>query len=109
MITDDDIEKALDYLRDNGRKAAKAKAERIYMVEYRKVVKAQLMRDSDDKALGAQEATAYSDPRYTAHLKVMRDAIEEDEYFDWMRVSAEAKIEAWRSQCANNRVMEKIR
>lgn len=108
MITDDDIEKALDYLRDNGRKAAKAKAERIYMIEYRKVVKSQIMRENDDKSIGAQEAIAYSDPRYIEHLKVMRDAIESDEYFDWMRVSAEAKIEAWRTQQANYRAEGRV-
>lgn len=108
MISDDDIEKALDYLRDNGKKAAKAKAERIYMVEYRKVIKSQIMRENDKLAIGAQEAVAYSDPRYTEHLKVMRDAIEADEYFDWMRVSAEAKIEAWRTQQANARAEGKI-
>lgn len=109
MISDDDIEKALDYLRDNGRKAAQAKAERIYMVEYRKVVKSQIMRENDDKAIGAQEAIAYADPRYVTHLKTMRDAIENDEYYDWMRVSAEAKIEAWRTQQANARTQEKLR
>ena len=103
MITDDDIEKAVDYLRDNAPKAAKAKAERIYMEEYRKVVKAQIMRENDDKALGAQEAIAYSDPRYQKHLEVMRDAIERDEYHRWMLTAADAKIEAWRTQCSNAR------
>lgn len=103
MINDDDIEKALDYLRDNARKAAQAKAERIYMIEYRKAVKGQIMRENDDKALGAQEAIAYADPRYVKHLEAMRDAVEADEYFTWMRVSAEAKINAWQTQSANSR------
>lgn len=108
MISDDDIEKALDYLRDNASKAAKAKAERIYMEEYRKTVKAQIMRENDDRALGAQEAIAYADARYTQHLKAMREAIEADEYHRWMLVAAEAKIEAWRSQQANQRAMGKV-
>lgn len=108
MISDDDIEKALDYLRDNAPKAAKAKADRIYCEEFRKVVKGQLMRENDDKALGAQEAIAYADPRYKQHLEVMKDAIERDEYHRWMLVAAEAKIEAWRSQQANQRAMGKV-
>lgn len=108
MITDDDIEKALDYLRDRAPIAAKAKAERIYMEEYRKTVKAQIMRENDNRALGAQEAIAYADARYTQHLKAMREAIEADEYNRWMLVAAEAKIEAWRSQQANQRAMGKL-
>lgn len=108
MISDDDIEKAVDYLRDNSSKASKAKAERIYMEEYRKVVKAQIMREHDDKPLGAQEAIAYADPRYKQHLEVMRDAIEKDEYHRWMLTAAEAKIEAWRTQSSNSRAMNKL-
>ena len=109
MITDDDIEKAVSYLRDNAGKAAKAKAERIYMEEYRKVVKAQIMRENDDKALGAQEAIAYADARYGQHLKTMKDAIEADEYHKWMLTAAEAKIEAWRTQQANERALSNVR
>jgi hypothetical protein len=108
MISDDDVEKAVDYLRDNATKASKAKAERIYMEEYRKVVKSQLMREHDNKPLGAQEAIAYADPRYTQHLGVMKDAIEKDEYHRWMLIAAEAKIEAWRSQSANQRGLGKL-
>jgi hypothetical protein len=103
MITDDEIEKAVDYLRDNAGKAAKAKAERMYLEAYAKVVKSQIMRENDNKALGAQEAIAYADPRYTQHLAVMRDAVERDEYHKWMLTAAEAKIEAWRTQQANAR------
>ena len=103
MISDDDIEKALTFLRDNSQKAAKAKAERIYMEEYRKVVKAQIMRENDDKALGAQEAIAYADARYRQHLEAMKEAVERDEYHRWMLTAAEAKIEAWRTMCSNQR------
>lgn len=106
MISDDDIEKALDYLRDNAAKAAKSKAERIYMEEYRKTVKGQIMRENDDKPLGAQEAIAYADPRYKQHLEAMREAIERDEYHRWMLIAAEAKIEAWRTQSSNSRAMK---
>ena len=109
MITDESIEQAVDYLRDNARSAAQAKANRIYMEEYRKTVKAQIMRENDDKALGAQEAIAYADPRYNQHLTVMRDAIEKDEYHRWMMTAADAKIEAWRTQQANARALDRIR
>ena len=44
MITDLEIEKAVDYLRDNATKAAQARANRIYLEEYRKTIKAEIMR-----------------------------------------------------------------
>ena len=103
MISDDEVEKAVEYLRSNARPAAQAKANRIYMEEYRKVVKSQIMRESMSESLGAQEARAYADSRYTEHLKAMETAIEKDEYNRWMMVAAEARVEAWRTQQANQR------
>lgn len=103
MITDEDVEKAVDYLRDNAKAAGKAKAERIYMTEYRKVVKAQLMRETPMESAAIQERNAYSHSSYVHHLQVMRDAVEKDEYYTWMKVASEAKIEAWRTQNANAR------
>lgn len=107
MITDEDTEKAVDYLRNNARPAAQAKANRIYMDEYRKVVKSQIMKQRDG-ALGAQERDAYADVKYQQHLEVLRDAIEKDEYHKWMMVAAEAKIEAWRTQRATERALGKL-
>lgn len=106
VITDDEVEKALCYLRDNAVKAAQARAAKAYMEEYRKVVKAQIMREAMSDSLGSQESRAYSDDRYVQHLKAMREAIEKDEYHRWMMVAAEAKIEAWRTQCSNQRAMK---
>ena len=107
MISDDDVDKAVEYLRTNARPAAQAKANRIYMEEYRKVVKAQIMREDSSLSLGAQEAVAYSDTRYIQHLKAVEAAIEKDEYNRWMMTAAEAKIEAWRTQQANQRAESK--
>lgn len=103
MITDDEAERAVDFLRDNASKAAQAKANRLYMEEYRKVIKAQLMREHDGP-LGAQEREAYAEPRYAKHLEVMKTAIEHDEYMRWMMTAAEAKVSAWQTQSRNARV-----
>lgn len=109
MITDEQVEASLNYLRDNARKAAQASAERMYMVEFRKVVKSTLMRERMMDSLGSQESFAYSDPRYGEHLKAMKAAIEADEYYRWMRVSAEAKVNAWQTQSANDRALGKFK
>ena len=72
FISDDEIDKALDYLRDNARDAAQAKADRVYVEEYRKVLKAQLMKEHSTLSAVLQEREAYSDPRYTQHLEAIR-------------------------------------
>src|SRR5215813_9365629 len=104
MISDQDIEAAVDYLRDNADGAAHARANRIYMEEYRKTLKAMVMKEHLDKAVNAQEREAYADMRYLDHLEAMRTAIFEDEKHRFLLAAAQAKIEAWRTLQANQRV-----
>ena len=103
MISDTDVEKAIDYLRDNARKEAQARANYEYVSEYRKVLKSQIMRENTSEAIGNQEARAYADPRYIEHLKAIKEAAETWEYLRFMREAARAKLDAWQTQSANNR------
>ena len=103
MITDDDVQKAVDYLRDNAPEAAKARAERVYVEEYRKTIKAQIMCEHKTESGIAQEREAYADPRYISHLDAIREAVEIDEKHRFLRSAAEAKLEAWRTFSANDR------
>jgi hypothetical protein len=103
FITDDEIDRALDYLRDNARDAAQAKANRIYVEEYRKVVKAKLMKEHGSMSAVLQEREAYADPRYVEHLEAIKQAVEIDEGHRFLRSAADAKIEAWRTQSSNTR------
>lgn len=106
MISDEEIEKAIDYLRDNATEAAQARANRIYVEEYRKSLKAMIMKEHADIPVSAQEREAYSDKRYLSHLIALQQAVKEDEYRRFLRVAAEAKIEAWRTIQANHRSMK---
>ena len=103
FITDDEIDKALDFLRDNARDAAQARADRVYVEEYRKTLKAQLMKEHGALSAVLQEREAYADPRYVEHLDAIREAVKADEFARFMRIAAEAKIEAWRTQSSNSR------
>jgi len=105
-ISDQEIEKALDYLRDNASVAAQARAERIYIEEYRKSIKAQIMKEHADMPVSAQEREAYADDRYIRHLDAIRDAVYEDEKHRFLMKAAEAKIDAWRTKCSNERAMK---
>jgi hypothetical protein len=108
VITDDKAEAALEYLRVNAPKAARARAERVYMEEYRKTVKSNVMQQHLDKALAAQEREAYASEEYKTHLEAMRDAIQADELNRWGMVAATATLDAWRTENANRRGEQKI-
>jgi len=103
FITDDEIDKALDFLRDNARDAAQARADRVYVTEYRKYLKATIMKEHDKLSAVLQEREAYSDPRYLAHLEAIRDAVKADASHEFLRAAAEAKIKSWQTQSSNSR------
>lgn len=108
MERDIDPNRAVDFIRDNGKVYAQAKAERIYMEEYRKSLKAILMKQSMETAVNAQEREAYSHPEYVKLLEGLRDAVEIEERLRWEMVAAQARVEVWRSQEASNRVEYKV-
>jgi hypothetical protein len=99
---------ALDFIRDNAEAYAAAKANVTYMMEYRKTLKAILMRECIDKTESAKMSYAYSHPTYVAHLKALEEAVAEAEHLRWWMVGAEAKIEVWRSLEATNRTEGKL-
>ena len=98
-MTEQDISpfKALDFIRDNAPIYAQAKANVVYMTEYRKTIKATLMVSSKEKTESAKESYAYSHEDYKAHLLALQQAVAEAERLRWLMVAAEAKIECWRS------------
>ena len=108
MSEDRDPHKAVDYILLNGKKFAKAKAERVYLEEYRKSLKAILMKRSLENTVNAQEREAYSDPEYTQHLKALQAAVETEEEIKWGLIAAQARIEVFRTQSANDRAMDKV-
>lgn len=108
MIDEDQVQKSLDWLVRNAEPAAKARATRTYLEEYRKSIKADLMAQKSGDALGAQERYAYSHPEYKAHLQTLRTAVEEDEKMRWLLTACEAKIEVYRTMQANARAQGKL-
>lgn len=104
MIDQESVDRALEWMVSNAAKAAEARATREYMVEYRKVLKANLMRERADLPLAAQEREAYADARYAEHLNVLRTAIEMDERFRWLATAAEVRVSAWQTQSKVNKV-----
>ena len=99
---------AVNYILKHAPTYAKAKAERIYLEEFRKSKKAILFRESPDKTIAEREHWAYAHPDYQVLLKGIRDAVEIEEKLRWDMIAAQARIEIWRSQEATNRTVDKI-
>jgi len=98
---------AVDYMIANSSKFAAAKANRVYIEEFRKSKKALLMKDSRESTSAAQERDAYAHPEYIALLGGLKAAVEEEETLKWNLTAAQARIEIWRSIQANNRNMDR--
>ena len=101
-ITNEQAEAANDYIRDHADEYAKAKAERVYLEQYRKSQKAILMQEIEGAA-HIKEAYAYSHEDYLMNLKGLKEAVFIEEKTKWMMVAAQNKIEMWRTYQANGR------
>ena len=101
-----DPNSAVDFLIACAPKHAKAKAERIYLEQFRKSKKALLMQAASVagfKTAASQEVEAYAHPEYLELLLALQAATEVEENARWKMVEAQARIEVWRSQEASNR------
>jgi len=106
-VSDIDPLMALDFIRDNATRLAQAKANRVYLDEFRKTLKARLMKSSGQEAIGAQEREAYAHDSYAQHLLALQAAVEEEEALRWLMVAAQAKVDVWRSLNASNRAIDR--
>ncbi len=94
---------AVDYIIKHASQFADAKAQRVYLEEFRKSKKAILMKQSIEAALGAQEREAYAHPEYQELLLAIKQAVQIEEKLRWDLIAAQARIEIYRTQQANLR------
>jgi hypothetical protein len=96
--------KAIQYLIDTAPLYAKAKSDRMYLEEFRKSRKAQLMSQAGTEVLGKQETFAYAHQDYIEILEGIREAVEKEERFRWLMTAAQARIEVWRTEQYSARI-----
>jgi len=90
--------RAIQYLIDTAPLYSRAKADRIYLDEFRKSRRAQLMSQAGTEVLGKQETFAYAHPDYIQILEGIREAVETEERYRWLMTAAQARIEVWRTE-----------
>jgi len=106
VISETALEKALDYLRDTAETTAQMRANRLYLEDYSRVLKAIIMSEHLAEPVNAQERYAFADIRFKNHLEGLKQAIFEDEKNRFLRDAASVKINVWQSQCANERAQK---
>mgnify|MGYP003462455827 CR=1 FL=1 len=103
MITEEDVNKALEWLVSVADKAAEARSNRLNLEDFSRTLKAEIMSEHIDEPVNAQERHAYADGRYKTHLDGLKVAIKDDEKYRWLKDAAIAKLDCWRTQQANLR------
>jgi hypothetical protein len=87
---------------------AKAKGELAQLEAFKSSLKAIKMAQTDEQSLGAQEREAYRSQEYQDLCKAIGVATEQTEALRWQLRAAEMRFEAWRSQEASNRNIERL-
>lgn len=106
IVTEDEVDKALDFLRDNAKTLGDARARLVRASHMVKVQEAMQFKKSDATSNDRRQADARTS---TAYLEAIEeDAIATGEYekLRALRAAAEMKIEAWRSESATYRSMK---
>ena len=106
IIIEKDVEDAINWLKNNEKKCAEHRANRRYLEEYSKSLKAILMKKFTDLPISAQELEALSNESYLEHIKSVRQAVFLDEKYRFKAKTQETIIEAWRTQEANLRAIK---
>jgi hypothetical protein len=102
LVSDADVGKALDYLRDSAVELGKATERASFTSSYTKHVKALEMKRFDGSA-AAQEREAVAGDRYLEAINEEAVAAGEVAKARAYREAAMAKIDVWRTQSRNMR------
>ena len=107
-----DSDQLLSRLENKGpaiKEYAKAKADRVYIDQYRKSLKAILMekaRENGAKTGIERETYAYAHRDYLDLLNALRNAVEIEEKHRWTLENLKIMFEVWRTTQANERYVK---
>jgi len=102
-----DPNEAINFMIKNAEAYAQAKAQVVYLTEYRKTVKAIGFQRSLKSTMADKEADAYTTVEYATCVEGLREAVAEAERLRWMLVAAQARVDCWRSMETSNRAVER--
>jgi hypothetical protein len=103
-----DPHESINYIYKNAPEYGKAKGRVAELETYKSSLKAILMKQSYETAIGAQEREAYASPEYQNLCKAIGEATEAAETLKWRLEAAKMRFEAYRTEQANNRQIERM-
>lgn len=109
-MSDQAIERRMQELRDTAKKYAAAKADEVYLDEFKKSKLAILMKDAEAAGVSscaAQEREARASDAYLELLLGLKKATEESERLYWELQIARTGAGLWQTQQANQRAERK--
>jgi hypothetical protein len=103
-----DPHEAINYIYINAPEYAKAKGQLAQLEAYKSSLKAIMMKKSTENSLGGQEREAYASQEYQDLCVAIGKATEDAESLKWKITSATMRFDAWRTEQASNRNLEKL-
>ena len=106
-MTSIDPNKAINFIIENAPKFAEAKSQRVYLENFLKVKKAQLMQDCKNEPVSRAESYALAHPDYLLIVEGIKIAMLEEEKLKYFLEAARLRAEIWRTTEASNRQQDK--
>jgi hypothetical protein len=107
-MTEYDPHEAINYIYMNAPEYAKAKGQLAQLEAYRHSLRSIMMKKSSEQSLGAQEREAYASQDYQDLCVAIGKATEDAEKLKWQLEAAKMRFQAWQTESANNRQLEKF-
>jgi hypothetical protein len=107
-MSDFDPHEAINYIYKNAPEYGKAKGRVAELEAFKHSLKAIMMSKSDETTIGGQEKAAYASDEYQNLCKAIGEATEQAETLKWRLESARMRFEAFRTEQASNRHIEKL-
>lgn len=107
-LKDYDPNDAVEFIFKKAPEYAKAKGQLAELETFKSSLKAIQMAKSGEISLGAQEREAYRSDEYQELCKGIGAATEQVEQLRWEIEAARMRFEAWRTQSATDRTVEKM-
>jgi hypothetical protein len=107
-MTSIDPNKAINFIIENAPKYAEAKSNRVYLENFLKVKKAQLMQDCKNEPVSRAESYALAHPDYLVIVEGIKIAMMEEEKLKYFLEAARLRAEIYRTQEASRRREERM-
>lgn len=99
---------AINFIYKTAPDYARAKGQLAQLEAYKSSLKSIKMKQSSEQSLGAQEREAYASQEYQDLCVAIGKATEDAEMLKWQITSATMRFDAWRTEQASNRNLEKM-